>query len=98
MARDYLCDRHTPKKYLYKSFIALAMRSRAKSCIIPMQDWLGLDNSSRINKPSTVGINWRWRAVPEQLGEELAEDILSATKRYGRMNWKNDCKTGNASV
>ena len=98
MARDYLCDRHTPKKYLYKSFIALAMRSRAKSCIIPMQDWLGLDNSSRINKPSTVGINWRWRAVSEQLGEELAEDILSATKRYGRMNWKNDCKTGNASV
>ena len=98
MARDYLCDRHTPKKYLYKSFIALAMRSRAKSCIIPIQDWLGLDNSSRINKPSTVGINWRWRAVPDQLGEELAEDILSATKRYGRMNWKNDCKTGNASV
>ena len=98
MARDYLCDRHTPKKYLYKSFIALAMRSRAKSCIIPMQDWLGLDNSTRINKPSTVGINWRWRAVSEQFGEEMAEDILSATKRYGRMNWKNDCKTGNASV
>ena len=87
LARDYLCDRHTPKKYLYKSFIALAMRSRAKSCIIPMQDWLGLDNDCRINKPSTVGINWRWRAVPEQLGEALAEDIRSATKRYGRMNW-----------
>ncbi|MBR3866853.1 MAG: 4-alpha-glucanotransferase, partial [Butyricicoccus sp.] len=60
-ARDYLCDNHTPKKYLYKSFIALVMRSTAKSCIIPMQDWLGLDNSARMNKPSTVGINWRWR-------------------------------------
>ncbi len=28
---------------------------------IPMQDWLGLDNAARINKPSTVGQNWRWR-------------------------------------
>ena len=96
MARDYLCDHHTPKKYLYKSFITLAMRSRAKNCLIPMQDWLGLDNSSRINKPSTVGINWRWRAVPEQLGEALAKEILSVTKRYGRMNWKNDRKTEDA--
>ena len=95
MARDYLCDRYTPKKHLYKSFIALAMRSRAKSCIIPMQDWLGLDNRSRINKPSTVGINWRWRAVPGQLTGELAEEILSSTKRFGRMNWKNDRKTEN---
>ena len=87
LARDYLCDRHTPKKYLYKSFIALAMRSRAKSCIIPMQDWLGLDNDCRINTPSTIGINWRWRVTAEQLSQALAKEILDTTKRYGRMNW-----------
>ena len=86
-ARDYLSDQHTPKKYLYKSFIALVMRSTAKSCIIPMQDWLGLDNSARMNKPSTVGINWRWRVSAESLSEELQTEILQTTKRYGRMNW-----------
>lgn len=87
LARAYLCDRHTPKKWLYKSFIALAMRSRAKYCIIPMQDWLGLDNRSRTNTPSTIGINWRWRVAGEQLSELLVKEILDNTKRYGRMNW-----------
>ena len=87
MVRDYLCDQHTPKKYLYKSFIALAMRSAAKSCIIPMQDWLGLDNTCRTNQPSTLGTNWRWKVSEEQLSDELKEEILTFTKRYGRMNW-----------
>ena len=87
MARNYLCDQHTPKKYLYKSFIAAAMRSNAKSCIIPMQDYLGLDNSCRMNKPSTVGTNWRWRLDGTELSDELKDQILSATKLYGRMNW-----------
>ena len=92
MARDYLCDQHTPKKYLHKSFIALAMRSAAKSCIIPMQDYLGLDNRCRTNQPSTIGINWRWRVSDEQLSQELQQEILVNTKRYGRMNWANDKK------
>ena len=48
MARDYLCDQHTPAEELYKSFIALVMRSRSDLCIIPMQDYLGLDNQSRM--------------------------------------------------
>ncbi len=87
MVRDYLCDQHTPKKYLHKSFIALAMRSAAKSCIVPMQDWLGLDNKYRMNQPSTIGTNWRWRVTEEQLSMELQQEILTFTKRYGRMNW-----------
>ena len=59
LVRDYLCDYATPEAQLYKSMIALIFRSAAASCIIPMQDWLGLNNSARINKPSTVGENWR---------------------------------------
>lgn len=87
MARNYLCDVHTPKKDLHKSFISLVMRSRAKTCIIPIQDYLGLNNKSRMNQPSTVGINWRWRLTNEQLSEKLKSEILSMTKNYGRMNW-----------
>lgn len=87
MARDYLMDQYTPKEELYKSFIGLVMRSSAKICIIPMQDYLGYDNSCRMNKPSTVGINWRWRLTEEELTEELQAEILRITKLYGRMNW-----------
>lgn len=85
--RDYLCDQHTPEELLHKSMISLTMRSAAKSCIVPIQDWLGLDNTCRINKPSTVGTNWRWRVTEEQLSDELQDEILTYTKRYGRMNW-----------
>ena len=65
------------------------MSSVAKWCIIPVQDYLGLDNSCRINTPSTLGCNWRWRVVKEQLSEELKRDILEQTTRYGRRNWDN---------
>ena len=87
MARDYLCDQHTPAKELYKSFIALVMRSNSRMCIVPMQDYMGLDNRCRMNQPSTLGKNWKWRLVKGELSEELKEEILAVTKRYGRMNW-----------
>ncbi len=88
LARNYLCDHYTPKKYLYKSFISLVMGSRAKTCIIPLQDYMGRDNRSRINRPSTVGTNWRWRLTKQDLSHELQQEILAITKRYGRMNWQ----------
>ena len=88
MVRDYLCDQHTPEKELYKSLIALVMRSVAKACIIPIQDYLGFDNSSRTNKPSTLGINWRWRLKEKELDDKLQKEILAVTKCYGRMNWQ----------
>lgn len=59
----------------------------AAACIVPMQDWLGLDNSARINKPSTVGQNWRWRLKKTQLSKKLQKEICQLTTRYGRMNW-----------
>ncbi len=89
LARQYLCDRYTPEALLYKPFIALAMGSVAKWCIVPIQDHLGLDNSSRMNKPSTLGGNWRWRVTREQLDEDLCRELRSQALRYGRMNWKN---------
>lgn len=85
MAREYLCDEFTPDKKLHKVFISLIMRSRAKLCIIPMQDWLGLDDKSRINVPSTVGTNWKWRLLPTDLSDTLKVEIFKTTQIYGRM-------------
>ena len=85
--RDYLCDRHTPGEALYRSLIALVMRSTARTCIIPLQDWLGLDDRARMNTPATVGQNWRWRVRADELSAGLRDEILRMTRRYGRMNW-----------
>ena len=87
MVRDYLYDYATQEEQLYKSMIALILRSAAATCIIPMQDWLGLDNSARINQPSTVGQNWCWRLKKTQLTKKLQKEIGQMTTRYGRKNW-----------
>ena len=86
LARNYLCDYYTPEDEIHKPFVALAMSSVAKWCIIPLQDHLGLNNAARINTPSTMGINWRWRISPEALSPELAQEICAMTHRYGRLN------------
>ena len=85
--RDYLCNYDTAEDKLYKSMINLAMASVAKDCIVPVQDHLGLPNTARMNQPGTVGFNWRWRLVPGQLTDELAEEILAVTMRCNRANW-----------
>ena len=86
MVRDYLCDHYTPKKYLYKSLNSLVMRSKAALCVIPMQDYLGLDNHYRMNKPSTVGENWKKKKKKGELTDLLKEEIRGMTRRYGRLN------------
>ena len=87
MARDYLCDHYTPVDKLHLSFISLAMESVARMCVIPIQDYLGLGNAARINTPSTVGTNWKWRVTKDQLSPALFKTIGQITKRYGRWNW-----------
>lgn len=88
MAREYLCDQYTPRKYLHKALISLIMRSRAKLCVIPMQDYLGYDNSCRMNKPSTVGTNWKWRITEKELTKELQDELYETARRYGRLGWQ----------
>ena len=85
--RAYLADTATPVAELHKSFVSLAMRCSAKTCIVPAQDHLGLGNDCRMNAPGTVGANWRWRLLPGQMSDALSEQVLAMTKRYGRANW-----------
>ncbi|MDE7017600.1 MAG: 4-alpha-glucanotransferase [Lachnospiraceae bacterium] len=66
-------------------FIRAAMASVADTCIIPMQDYLGLGAEGRINIPSTLGNNWKWRMTADALDETLAERIRKMTRLYGRI-------------
>ncbi|MBE6862425.1 MAG: 4-alpha-glucanotransferase [Ruminococcus sp.] len=83
-AREYLCDEYTPDDKLHRAFISLIMRSRADVCIIPMQDWLRLKDDARMNTPSTVGENWKWRMTPSQLSGGIFGEIRRITELYGR--------------
>ena len=65
--------------------IRLAQASVANYCIIPIQDYLGLGTEARINVPSTVGTNWTWRLLEDEITEELINDIRKITKLYGRI-------------
>ena len=87
LVREYLCDNATSDEALYHTVLAQAMRSCAKICILPVQDILGLDNTARMNVPSTVNINWRWRMKAGLLTEEVQQELLTLTRRYGRFNW-----------
>ncbi len=60
--------------------------SVAQLAIIPMQDILGLESSSRMNKPGTLKGNWLWRMNPDLLTKEASNKLLDLTKLFGRFN------------
>jgi len=86
-------DRAFAKKYLnvhsnkdiHKAFIRACFASVAETAIIPMQDFLGLGSEARINIPSTLGDNWKWRLKDGQFTGELADEIYALTKLYFRL-------------
>lgn len=61
-----------------------AIESVSNTCILCMQDLIGLDGSARMNTPSTVGNNWKWRATQNQITENISEFLSYYTKLYNR--------------
>ena len=82
--KKYLCTQSNNDQILLFKSIAMIMQSISKWCIVPMQDWLGYDNHSRMNTPSTSGDNWKWRMAENEFDEELEEKIATLTSLYGR--------------
>ena len=81
-AKNYL-DLSNKKKVCEK-MVKMALASVSDTAVIPMQDYLELGGEARMNTPSTLGINWKWRLVPGQANDELAEKICSWTKLFSR--------------
>ncbi len=82
--RDYICDLFTPNELIYMPLISRIMASNATMCIVPLQDYMGADDSARINIPGTSDGNWSWRITKDALTDELADKILKITKLYSR--------------
>ncbi len=76
--------KQVPAEQVGWEFSRLAMASVAGIAILPMQDILGLDASSRMNLPSTVQGNWQWRLLPNELTPELKRRLREMTEIYGR--------------
>ena len=72
-------------KEAHWGFIRCALACVANTAIIPMQDYLGLDDRARINIPAVLGgNNWRWRMLPTAASAVLAQKIRRLTAICGR--------------
>lgn len=84
MIQKYIGRKVEDKSELVDEVIRMAQASTANTCIIPMQDYLHLDNKARMNTPSTLGGNWCWRAKSTQITKKLSNTIKELTVIYGR--------------
>jgi 4-alpha-glucanotransferase len=68
------------------ALVRLALSSRARIAIPPMQDVLGLGGEARMNHPGTVGNgNWQWRLQPGEADGAAARRLRNATRASGRL-------------
>lgn len=74
----------TRKEEIPDAMIRLAYSSIANVVIFQMQDILKLGNEARMNLPSTIGINWRWRVFKDALSEERRTWIRTMATIYRR--------------
>ena len=82
-ARKYI---HVDEKEGWSwAMIRTAMMSQADTAIIMMQDFICLGSEGRINTPSTLGDNWKWRIDGYCINDWLAEMIYKNTKVYERL-------------
>ncbi len=61
-----------------------AWSSPADLAVMQMQDLLSIGPEGRINTPSTLGENWKWRLLPGQINGRLTHRLLCETALYGR--------------
>ena len=84
-ADDYLNLYGRKEEEIPMEFVRAALSSVADTAIIPVQDYLGLGKEARINTPSTLGNNWKWRMLEGEITPELTARIRRMTKLYGRL-------------
>lgn len=85
LVRSYLNNFRDNSDEICWDMICTAMGSVSKLCVIPMQDYFGYDNTCRMNRPSTLGKNWKWRMTEGELTRDMILKIRDITARYGRL-------------
>lgn len=68
-----------------QALIAFAMSSRANLAMVPIQDYLELENAQgRMNIPGDAQGNWSWRLNADYATDKLIEKISSVTAAHNR--------------
>jgi len=80
---EYLGKR-VSEEQICSEMVKLAIGSRAKLSIIPIQDVLSLGSEARINHPSRQLNNWQWRVTSEQLASRRIEMLGKLTEDFNR--------------
>lgn len=60
------------------------LKSRARLAVVPMQDYLSLDTTHRMNRPGVAAGNWRWRLKQGDLTARLADRIRASVHAAAR--------------
>ena len=81
--KDYL--KLTEEEGYVRGLLRGVLASPADLVILTAQDLLELGSQGRMNEPSTLGKNWRWRALPGAFTPELAERLRRETGLYYRL-------------
>lgn len=77
--------RNKNHKELVETVVELAFSTKARLCIIPMQDFLIQGEGFRMNFPSTVSTdNWSYRILKKHLSMNLNFKIQNLIKKYNR--------------
>lgn len=83
-ARQYMNNEDHDMEQSIWDMIRLAMASVADLAIVPIQDYLCLGSEARINTPSTLGDNWKWRLKKNQISHEIVEKMRLLMRIYRR--------------
>jgi len=72
------------EKNIAEALMRLAYSSVAEIVIVPLQDILNLDESARMNTPSSTEKNWSWRLKSHQFTSDMENSLREWTRIYGR--------------
>ena len=70
---------------IHEELHRMALNSVSKISIVPLQDILGLGSNAKMNIPGTTGENWSWRAKPEEIPWDMADELKKLNSFYGRI-------------
>jgi len=79
-----LIGRKVSAKDVAWEMVKLAMHSKSRLAIIPMQDILGLGQDARMNLPATTKNNWSWRLSARQNWSKISKMLADLAVTCGR--------------
>ena len=79
------CDDMPSDEKLCHAIICAGAGSVADLWAAQLQDYMFLGKGNRMNTPGTLGGNWTWRALREEINPSLAGYIRKIMEMYGRV-------------